>query len=409
MKIKCRPEDFRVEELARVEPGSRGGFGLYMLEKRGLSTFEAIAQLARHLGRPAKSISAGGLKDKYALTRQHVTVAGKQLREVKLAGLELSPLGRCAEPMTGALLAGNRFRITLRDLPPKEVGTVRGRARLAARQGLPNYFDEQRFGSLRGKQGFIARRLIDGDFEGGLRLHLAAPGRRDAPRERARRKRAAALWGKWAELHAKLPRGDARKVVAHLCEQPRGFLRAFELVEPRLAQLYLFAYQSYLWNETLAGLLARLPGREALFNVRYAPGRLAFFDEIPEESLAALRGLDIPLPSAAADYGAGPLAESAREALDAEGLTLDRLKVEGTKKLRFRGGERSALVAPGELRAGGDRPDELYPGRRKLRLDFTMPPGSYATLLVKFAGRELLPGSRASRKQKRRGRKRRGS
>lgn len=403
MKIKCRPEDFRVEELARLEPGGRGRFGLYMLEKRGLSTFEAIGRLARHLGRPAKSISAGGLKDKHAVTRQHLTVSGKPVGEVKLAGLKLSPLGRCEEPMTGAQLLGNRFRIILRDVPADAIESVRGRARLAARQGLPNYFDEQRFGSFRGKQGFIARRLIDADFEGALRLHLAAPGRLDASRERAARRRASELWGKWAELHAKLPRGSARKIVGHLRDHPGAFLRAFEMLEPRLAQLYLFAYQSYLWNETLAGLLARSLDSEALFEIRYAPGRLTFFDEVTESSLAGLHDLNIPLPCPGADYGSGPLAESAREALEAEGLALDRLRVEGSKKLRFRGGERPALVSPGELLVGKQQPDDLYSGRYKLRLDFTMPPGSYATLLVKFVGRELLPGSRRARKKQRRG------
>ena len=40
MKIKCRPEDFRVEELPIVEPGDRGRFVLYRLSKRSLGTLE---------------------------------------------------------------------------------------------------------------------------------------------------------------------------------------------------------------------------------------------------------------------------------------------------------------------------------------------------------------------------------
>ena len=160
MKLKCRPEDFFVEELAEIRPGPQGPFGLYMLEKRALSTFEAINELARKIGRPPSAISAGGLKDKYALTRQHVTIFGKPVGRLKMRGLRLDPLGRVEKPMTGAELTGNRFAIVLRDLPSGAGKTIAERAELAARQGLPNYFDEQRFGSLRAGEGFIAPALM---------------------------------------------------------------------------------------------------------------------------------------------------------------------------------------------------------------------------------------------------------
>jgi tRNA pseudouridine13 synthase len=281
VKLKCRPEDFQVEEQAELHPGRKGRYGLFLLEKRNLSTFEAINLLARRLGKPPKSISAGGLKDKYALTRQHVTIPGKPIPPVRLKGLRLKPLGRVEAPMTGAQLRGNRFKIVLRDLPSDSVSAVRERARRAGRQGLPNYFDEQRFGSLRGGQGFIARKLIDGDHQAALKLHLATPSRLDAPKARAQRKRLAALWGDWDAAFSALPRGNDRSVVSYLREHPDSFSRAFELIEGRLAQLYLFAYQSYVWNEVLARIVAgRLPA-ETLVTVRYVAGRLTFYDSAP--------------------------------------------------------------------------------------------------------------------------------
>ena len=43
-------------------------------------------------------------------------------------------------------------------------------------KGVPNYFDDQRFGSVAGEGGeFIARLLVQGRFEDALRLALAAP------------------------------------------------------------------------------------------------------------------------------------------------------------------------------------------------------------------------------------------
>jgi tRNA pseudouridine13 synthase len=402
VKIKCRPEDFRVDELTAVKPARTGAHGFYLLEKRGLSTFEAIGRIARHLGCPTRSINAGGLKDRHAVTRQHVSIAGKPVGHVKLAGLRLTPLGRLEAPFTGAELTGNRFAIVLRDVPPPMAATVAERARLAGRQGLPNYFDEQRFGSLRAGQGFIARRLIDGDIQGALRLHLGAPSRLDSSSDRARRQTVERKWGRWAELRGLLPRGNDRQLVDHLCAHPEDFAGAFELIEPRLAQLYVFAYQSFLWNGILGRMLGTTLDASALFTVPYAAGSLRFFDAVPRTELAALADLRIPLPCSQAVYATPELARAASDELKDEGLSLQDFQLRGLRRLRFRGGDRSALVHPGGLSVSAAQPDELHPGAVKVRLEFSLPPGSYATILVKFTGRDLLTGSRLSKRRGRR-------
>jgi tRNA pseudouridine13 synthase len=133
-------------------------------------------------------------------------------------------------------------------------------------------------------------------------------------------------------------------------------------------------------------------------------GRLTFYDSAPAELREFLAALEIPLPSRKADYRGGELARAAEESLAAESVTLADFRLRGMRKLRFRAGKRPALVTPSDLRVGRDHPDELYEGRRKLKLEFALPPGAYATILVKYVGRDLLPGSRAART----GRKRRG-
>ncbi len=408
MKVKRVPEDFQVTELASPASGPKGPYGLYELRKQGLSTFEAIGALARHLGRRAKTISAGGLKDKYALTRQFLTISGKPAGRVRIKGLTLTPRGRTESPMTGAMLEGNRFSITLRDLGDEEAKLVGERARDIDAIGLPNYFDEQRFGSLRGSDGFIARKLIDEDFEEALRMHLAAPSRLDASRQRAQRKRLSELWGDWERAFAVLPRSNERSVVNYLRDHPDRFKRAFELIEPRLAQLYLFAYQSYFWNETLAGALRATLREEDRFEVRYVAGQLVFADRDPDSRLREFAGLEIPLPSRKASYEAGPLGDAARSALEREGLTTGDFHLRGMKKLRFRAGERVAWIRPRGLKVSAAQTDDMYTGRFKLRLDFELPPGSYATILIKYVGRELLPGRRAQKERSaREGKKRR--
>jgi tRNA pseudouridine13 synthase len=61
---------------------------------------------------------------------------------------------------------------------------------------------------------------------------------------------------------------------------------------------------------------------------------------------------------------------------------LSQLKVKGIRELFFSRGERAALCSPAEMHFEWNE-DDRHPGKRKLRLKFELPRGSYATLLVK--------------------------
>ena len=63
-------------------------------------------------------------------------------------------------------------------------------------------------------------------------------------------------------------------------------------------------------------------------------------------------------------------------------LAWDDLRVRHLKDVYFSKGTRPALFFAGGLAHAVDA-DELAPGRKKLRLDFELPRGAYATLVVK--------------------------
>jgi len=70
-------------------------------------------------------------------------------------------------------------------------------------------------------------------------------------------------------------------------------------------------------------------------------------------------------------------------ALKAQGLQLSDLRVPETPQLFFKHEERPLFVVPGKLRVNEPRRDELNRGRLKVNLSFTLPPGAYATLVVR--------------------------
>jgi tRNA pseudouridine13 synthase len=86
-----------------------------------------------------------------------------------------------------------------------------------------------------------------------------------------------------------------------------------------------------------------------------------------------------------------PWATAASQVLAEQNLTWDQLKIRGLRKPFFTKGERAAWCVPREL-SGETASDEKHTKRAKLRLQFILPRGSYATLLVK-----RLLGSQAGR------------
>ena len=77
MKLRQSAEDFVVEEVSRLKPDSEGPYGLYRLRKRGITTPEAVARVARAGAIDPGRIRYSGLKDRHAVAVQLVTIFGK--------------------------------------------------------------------------------------------------------------------------------------------------------------------------------------------------------------------------------------------------------------------------------------------------------------------------------------------
>ncbi|HUR38015.1 MAG TPA: tRNA pseudouridine(13) synthase TruD [Planctomycetota bacterium] len=381
MKIKQKPEDFVVIEQDRYELSKTGPYALYRLSKWDIGTIEAIQSLARGWNLSRTQISFGGLKDRHARTEQMITIRGGPDRNFDGPAFRLEFLGRSRDPVTRASFHGNRFVITVRDLAEiPDLDPVK-------RHGLPNYFDDQRFGSLRGTDGeFIGRALVRGEYEKALKLALASPSGEDRKKERDLKIRMRDRWGDWAALTRELPPGPERSVAAFLADRPDSFGFAFELLDPNLRVLYLSAYQSWIWNRTLATLIRGLPDP---YEVEYAAGKHVFFRALAPAAHDRLAELAIPLVTPSQKFE-GELGEIVAGILREEQIEQRQFRLKKAPKTFFGKGLRDALMAPAGLQASaGD--DELNRGRRKLTLSFELPKGSYATILLKRLFHSPLP------------------
>jgi len=381
VKQKRLPEDFRVEELSEPLPPG-GPYTLYRLTKRGLGTPEAIDAVLRRWEIARAQVSYGGLKDRHAVTTQSVTIRGGPRRDLKQTGFELVYQGRVARPFGPKDILGNRFQIVLRNLSGADVDRARHSLAAAKQDGLPNYFDQQRFGSVGESGDFVARAWSAGDFQRALWLALADPNSHDRPRQRAERELVRRHWGDWAACQSALARSPRRDVLAHLVARPHDFRGALARLPADLRSLHLAAFQSFLWNGMLAEMIRRMLRPEQLFDVSLGRYTLPFFRQLDGPQRQSLRGAELPLPSARIRKEAGPWMELIDRALGPLGLSLDQLRIKYPRDSFFSKGNRAAVFFPRGLEEGVED-DEVYPGRQRLTVRFELPRGCYATILTR--------------------------
>jgi tRNA pseudouridine13 synthase len=387
MKLKQRPEDFRVEEFPAVTPsppGAPGGpFAFYRLDKRGWTTPDALSALRRRWKVDFRRLSYGGLKDRHADTTQYLTIHNGPEKNLSHGGFTVTYLGRLAAAYSSEHIRANGFTVTLRSLSAQGVERAEAALPGVATVGVPNYFDDQRFGSVSFDNGFVAREMVLGNFEGALKLALAAPYEHD--RGEAKREKAVliARWGDWPTAKTELPRGHARSIVDYLVHHPTDFKGACARLRPELQGLYLSAWQSHLWNRMLDRWLRDRVPAEQLIPVRLKTGEVAMPRSIPEPVRPDWDDLTLPLPSARLKFDPNaPWAPVVTAVMAEEGIPLDQMRIKGMQQPFFSKGERIAKVPVSNLSwEAGD--DELNKGRRKLTMRFELPRGAYATMIVK--------------------------
>ncbi len=380
MKLKARPQDFKVVERLVRAPDGQGAWGLYRVTKRDLSTLEVQRQLAQVLNAPTRQVVFPALKDKAAVAVQYATLPAHAPDRLIGHGYEADRVGYWPRPLAPSDLAGNRFTLTVRDLSNDEAARLQAGLVAVSTQGLPNYFDEQRFGSYAPGWGYVGKAILQRDAERAIYGYMAVPFAGDVRSVAAFKRRAAALWPNWRAIMEIAPRpSNWRSVLTYLIDHPDGYRKALNLIPARLLALYLAAYQSALWNSMLSAALQADTGQASSGQIQVADQRLA----VPRAA-ATWSAAEVPLPSAQARYEA-PFKDAAASVLAAEGLSLADLKARILERAYLARSTRPVWCRPVDLAVSGPLPDELFAGRQKLDVSFGLGRGSYATLIVKVA------------------------
>ncbi len=374
MKLRQTPEDFVVEEIPLGTWASSGKYAIYSVTKTGMTSFLARQAFARHVGVNPRNVGMAGLKDKHARTTQFFSAPAVTPSKGEFTERIISSklVGYAAEALRTGDLVGNRFTITVRQLNSRDVNRAQ-KNEAHVRLGVPNYFDSQRFGSLKGTSGFVAKDILCGYYESAVKKILTGIHPSQPSNEKACRKFIGQHWGKWKECIAEVEKRNIRAeipyVLNYLIDNPTDFVGAFRSAKADIRELYFSAYQSFVWNQCVKKLVKKTPFD--VVGINYEAGKLYFpRGAMPNESLKMVSAdLDCSVRH--------------RKVIDKvlanEKVTLEQFK---NPEHLFVSRVRETALVPAEF-SMTISPDERNAGTEKAVLKFVLPKGSYATVIVK--------------------------
>ncbi len=149
--LRTVPEDFFVDEEAAYEASGAGDHIFVRIEKRGLTTPQAVERIARALAVNPRDIGVAGMKDRHAVTRQWLSlpppVTPEAARALVLEDIAVVDVSRHNHKLRTGHVRANRFVLRVRGVGPDASERARKiLAHLATAPGAPNWYGEQRFG-----------------------------------------------------------------------------------------------------------------------------------------------------------------------------------------------------------------------------------------------------------------------
>ncbi|MEM7234946.1 MAG: tRNA pseudouridine(13) synthase TruD [Planctomycetota bacterium] len=385
--IKARLEDFIVGEVPLYEPCGEGEHAYLEIEKRDLSTFEAVERLAKALRKDPRDFGFAGMKDRKGITRQYISISGvdpKRARELDLSQIQIRSVTLHRNKLRVGHLRGNRFFIRVHGVKatPEQVDAVLSRLESG---GMPNYYGPQRFG-VRGEAHAIGKSLLQGDSQAATAAILGRPSDVENNPDVVSSRYLFEQY-RWAEALRRIPISyrDERRMLQYLLLKGEDYQGAVKGIRHNVFKLYLSAFQAHIFNTVLERRLAKngekleefvlgdvafLHRNGALFtveNVEELKERAESFEISPSGPIIGSKMLG---------PGPGLAHEIESEVLAAENLASESYKVLDSHQLM--GSRRPLRVKPEELEWELDGED--------LKLTFFLPRGSYATTLL----RELM-------------------
>ncbi len=423
--IRENVEDFLVEELlvdgskAQAETtgstterqvlgcsATKNRYLLCTMVKRNWDTFVAIKRIANCLGVGSEQIQIAGIKDAKALTAQHITIEGvslEQAQKIHIKDIKIQPLGYLRNKLSAYYLLGNSFRIRIRALnhskPVIKTRIAETVEELKTVGGIPNFFGHQRFGTIRPITHQVGKAFIKKDAKTAAMLFLAKPSPYEHASSRQARQELQAThdFEKAAKEFPSQLRYEVL-MLKHLVKRPNDFAGSFRTLPFKLQELFIQAYESYLFNKFLSKRIAQgltlnvaeigdyvvamehsgLPSLNAFKTVS-----MENRSEINNSIRSGKLRLAIPLIGFKQHLSQGVQGEIEKRVLEEEDVSPSEFRISSMPEVNTKGRLRASVIPINNFSTDETSPDANGTSGQEIRVTFMLYRGSYATILLR--------------------------
>ena len=144
-------DDFVVRELPLYPCSGEGEHLIVEIQKKDMTTIEAISALSSHTGVKARDFGYAGLKDKQGMTTQFISLPRKfenLLSNFTHEKIKILNANAHNNKLRIGHLRANSFFIRLKKVMPSEAVKLKQVIENINKNGYPNYFGYQRFGKF---------------------------------------------------------------------------------------------------------------------------------------------------------------------------------------------------------------------------------------------------------------------
>ena len=245
-----------------------------VMMKENIESMQAIHNISKLVKKQPRYFGVAGNKDKRGITFQFLTITfgniGNIIRAQKdrnwLKKVRIGNLEKWPNAIKLGNLSGNRFSLALRFIEGVTDEQIQENVERMNANGFINYFGMQRFGWFNIMTHTIGKEVIKQQWKEVIHMIISQHPRTGEGKER--KDKLTKLVFEDNDLHSALdivePRDRLEKVVIQsLMHHKNGYQNAFYKISRNTRIIFIHAYQSYIWNKVTSDRF-KLFGRKVL-------------------------------------------------------------------------------------------------------------------------------------------------
>jgi len=369
--IKLKPEDFIVIEkvIFSLNPqNTKGNIPLFILKKNNKSLFDTIFSISQILKVPINNILFFGEKDKLAQTKQLIYIKNAKniqqqiQQEIKQKNFQLIYLFNIDDIQKVSMI-GNNFTVNVRKI--KDIDKVKERIEKIKSIGIPNYYDIQRFGN-RLINHIIGYFLLNSKYYQATYLFLSFIGEKESLQVQKIRQQLRELFKNNTfyideAKKIKIPQSmNIEKLFLKILSEKLSLERTWKVFPKKFTSLLKDSYHSFLFNQKLKNLILKKTNKYTTKTIeinKIMENKLLNIFNQENKVLKSLSKIEFVYP-------------------------LEELKIEELKTTE-NNQERPLFIKP-IIKNYTFEDDEIFEGYKKLKIEFSLRKGSFATNIFNF-------------------------